>query len=80
MKVAIAGGGFGRITITTPKRHDEMIALTSRLAHIVSSAYAQNPPKRGRLIKETLDVPFHATISISPPKILFREGQKWRGV
>jgi prephenate dehydrogenase len=35
--------GFRRVTLTTPERHDEMIALTSQLAHIVSSAYAQNP-------------------------------------
>jgi prephenate dehydrogenase len=38
--------GFGRITIATPERHDEMIALTSQLAHVVSSAYAQNPLAR----------------------------------
>lgn len=35
--------GFGTITLTTPERHDEMIALTSQLAHVVSSAYVQNP-------------------------------------
>lgn len=35
--------GFGGITLTTPERHDEMIALTSQLAHVVSSAYVQNP-------------------------------------
>lgn len=35
--------GFGSITLTTPERHDEMIALTSQLAHVVSSAYVQNP-------------------------------------
>jgi prephenate dehydrogenase len=35
--------GFGRITHATTQRHDEMIAFTSQLAHIVSSAYAQNP-------------------------------------
>lgn len=35
--------GFGRITYTTPAHHDEMIALTSQLAHVVSSAYVQNP-------------------------------------
>jgi prephenate dehydrogenase len=38
--------GFGSITITTPERHDEIIALTSQLAHVVSSAYAQNPLAR----------------------------------
>ncbi|MGI5900526.1 MAG: prephenate dehydrogenase [Christensenellales bacterium] len=35
--------GFGGITYTTPEEHDEMIALTSQMAHIVSSAYVQNP-------------------------------------
>lgn len=35
--------GFGRITRTTPAHHDEMIAFTSQLAHIVSSAYVQCP-------------------------------------
>jgi prephenate dehydrogenase len=39
--------GFRGITHTTPPRHDEMIAFTSQLAHIVSSAYAQNPIARG---------------------------------
>jgi len=35
--------GFGRITRTDAATHDEMISFTSQLAHIVSSAYAQNP-------------------------------------
>lgn len=35
--------GFKDITLTTPEHHDEMIALTSQLAHVVSSAYVQNP-------------------------------------
>lgn len=35
--------GFGHIEITTPEMHDEMIAYTSQLAHIVSSAYVKNP-------------------------------------
>ncbi|MDR0857519.1 MAG: prephenate dehydrogenase [Oscillospiraceae bacterium] len=35
--------GFAKITLTTPEHHDEMIAFTSQMAHIVSSAYAQNP-------------------------------------
>lgn len=33
--------GFGRITLSTCKHHDEVIAFTSQLAHIVSSAYVQ---------------------------------------
>ena len=35
--------GFGSITRTDAATHDEMISFTSQLAHIVSSAYAQNP-------------------------------------
>ena len=35
--------GFRTVRITTPEEHDEMIAFTSQLAHIVSSAYIKNP-------------------------------------
>lgn len=35
--------GFGRITLTTPEHHDKIIAYTSQLAHVVSSAYIQSP-------------------------------------
>lgn len=31
--------GFGRITLSDPKLHDRIIAYTSQLAHVVSSAY-----------------------------------------
>lgn len=35
--------GFGRVVITTPETHDRIIACTSQLAHIVSSAYVKSP-------------------------------------
>lgn len=35
--------GFRRVQFTTPQVHDEMIAYTSQLAHIVSSAYVKCP-------------------------------------
>lgn len=35
--------GFGRYTVTTPERHDEVIAYTSQLAHVVSNAYVKSP-------------------------------------
>ena len=35
--------GFGRVRFTTPQEHDEMIAFTSQLAHVVSSAYVKTP-------------------------------------
>ena len=33
--------GFGRITISNADHHDKVIAFTSQLAHVVSSAYVQ---------------------------------------
>ena len=35
--------GFGRIVETTPFIHDSVIAYTSQLAHVVSSAYVKSP-------------------------------------
>ncbi len=35
--------GFRRVQFTDPQTHDEMIAYTSQLAHIVSSAYVKCP-------------------------------------
>lgn len=38
--------GFGKIVKTTPENHDSVIAYTSQLAHIVSSAYIKSPTLR----------------------------------
>jgi len=35
--------GFGGIRISTPDEHDHMIAYTSQLAHVLSSAYVKSP-------------------------------------
>ena len=35
--------GFAGITFSTPEEHDRIIAFTSQLAHIVSSAYVKSP-------------------------------------
>lgn len=35
--------GFTHYEIATPEQHDRIIALTSQLAHVVSSAYVQSP-------------------------------------
>jgi prephenate dehydrogenase len=35
--------GFTNVEITSPKKHDELIAFTSQLAHVVSSAYVKSP-------------------------------------
>jgi prephenate dehydrogenase len=34
--------GFGRVVFTTPEVHDEMIAYTSQLAHIISNVYIRS--------------------------------------
>jgi len=34
--------GFSRVTVTSPERHDEMIAFTSQLGHVIASAYVQD--------------------------------------
>ena len=38
--------GFARVTETPPAEHDGMIAFTSQLAHVVSSAYIKSPRAR----------------------------------
>ena len=43
LKAVFAEIGFARFVVTDPVRHDEMIAYTSQLAHVVSSAYVQDP-------------------------------------
>lgn len=38
--------GFRSTTVTTAEKHDEMIAFTSQLAHVVSNAYIKSPTAR----------------------------------
>ena len=40
--------GFARLTFSTPEEHDRIIAFTSQLAHIVSSAYVKSPEAQRR--------------------------------
>ena len=35
--------GFGDVVVTTPEEHDRIIAFTSQLPHIISSAYIKSP-------------------------------------
>lgn len=35
--------GFSSVTFTSPEEHDRIIAYTSQLAHIISSAYVKSP-------------------------------------
>ncbi len=38
--------GFGRVVVSTPEEHDQIIAATSQLAHVVSNAYIKSPTLR----------------------------------
>lgn len=40
---ALAPCHFGKFSVTTGKKHDEMIAFTSQMPHIVSNAYIKSP-------------------------------------
>lgn len=42
-KKCLIRAGFAHVTITTAERHDEIIAYTSQLAHVVSNAYVKSP-------------------------------------
>ena len=39
----LSPAGFGRFSVTTAEKHDEMIAFTSQMAHVVSNAYIKSP-------------------------------------
>ena len=43
LKGLLSPVGFARFVVTDPAHHDEMIAYTSQLAHVVSSAYVRDP-------------------------------------
>lgn len=43
LKGLLAPCGFGLFTLTTAEEHDELIAYTSQLAHVVSNAYVKSP-------------------------------------
>lgn len=43
VKKALTPCGFGSYTVTTAKEHDEMIAFTSQMPHIISNAFIKSP-------------------------------------
>ena len=46
IKELLTPAGFASITVSTAQQHDEMIAFTSQLAHVVSSSYIKSPTAR----------------------------------
>lgn len=43
LKKFFLGLGFGQVVITTAEEHDQVIAYTSQLPHVVASAYVRSP-------------------------------------
>jgi len=48
VKALLHPAGFGRISVTTAAEHDEIIAFTSQMAHVVSNAFIKSPTVRRR--------------------------------
>lgn len=46
LKFLLEPCGFGCFTLSTADHHDEVIAFTSQLAHVVSNAYVKSPSAR----------------------------------
>lgn len=46
VKEVLSPAGFGCLTVTDAETHDEIIAFTSQLAHVVSNAYVKSPQAR----------------------------------
>ena len=46
IKELLSPAGFSRFSVTTAEEHDEMIAFTSQLAHVVSNAFVKSPTAR----------------------------------
>lgn len=46
VKALLSPAGFGSISVTTAEKHDQMIAFTSQMAHVVSNAYIKSPTAR----------------------------------
>lgn len=43
LKSLLSPVGFGRFSVTTADKHDEMIAFTSQMCHIISNSYVKSP-------------------------------------
>lgn len=48
VRALFASLGFAGVTVTTPQEHDRVIAYTSQLAHVTSSAYIKSPEAQRR--------------------------------
>lgn len=49
IKTLLSPLGFEKISVTTAEKHDELIAFTSQMPHIVSNAFIKSPTSREHL-------------------------------
>lgn len=71
--------GFGEIVSTTPAHHDEMIAFTSQLCHVISGAYIQDflaPESKGYTAGSFADMSRVATMDEKTWSDLFLENRE----
>ena len=47
IKTLLEPAGFGSISVTTAQNHDQMIAFTSQMPHILSNAFIKSPTAKG---------------------------------
>jgi len=47
IEVILKPAGFGHLTVSTADKHDELIAFSSQMAHVVSNAYIKSPSAMG---------------------------------
>ena len=47
IRTLLSPAGFGKFSVTSADAHDERIAFTSQLAHVVSNAYVKSPSAQG---------------------------------
>lgn len=72
--------GFGKIVSTTPAHHDEMIAYTSQLCHVISGAYIKDrlaPETNGYTAGSFADMSRIATMDEKTWSDLFLENKEY---
>jgi len=68
-----ASVGFHETVVTTPARHDEMIAFTSQLCHVIATTYARDPRVRDA-------VGFSAGSYANMTRIATQDAAVWRAL
>ena len=73
LKAYFASVGFHETVVTTPEKHDEMIAFTSQLCHVIATTYARDPR-----VKEAIG--FTAGSYANMTRIATQDAAVWRAL